>query len=157
LAIPTLYGAETQKPPRSESPTGEAFFEQAASSAAPEVVSAIRALYEFSKQADELNWGRGATGSFNPRFYAVRDRSMYSVYSDGRLILNFFWICKTPSGRAASEIIGNELGRMGFPLPSNFRERFLRIDPDWWAPRVDDLVKAFERALGAARATANTE
>jgi hypothetical protein len=152
LAIPRLYGAETLKSSARVGIgpiTGEAFFEQATNTVSPEVVSVLRALYQFSvDEADVVKWGRGATGSFNPKFSAVSSKSLYTVYSDGRLYINFGWLGRTESGRMAVDILAKGLRAMGSELPSDFRERFIRIDAAWWVPRIDELKKVF-RSAGA--------
>jgi hypothetical protein len=152
LAIPRLYGAETPRNTARESGgpiTDDAFFEQATNTVSPEIVTALRALYQSSiDEADVVKWGRGATGSFNPKFSAVSSKSLYTVYSDGRLYVNFGWLGRTESGRMAIDILAKGLRSIGFELPSDFRERFLRIDAAWWVPRVDELKKVF-RSAGA--------
>ena len=150
LAIPRLHGAQT---PKSTTRNGrgaisdEAFFEQAAATVSPEIGSALRALYQFSVvEADVVKWGRGPTGSFNPKFTAVSPKSLYTVYSDGRLYVNFAWLGRTESGRMAVDILAKELRTMGCELPGDFRERFIRIDAAWWMPRIEELKKTFQCA-----------
>jgi hypothetical protein len=151
LAIPRLHGAETPKniPSKSHARIAdEAFFQQATDTASPEVVSALRALYQFSlEQADVVKWGRGVTGSFNPRFKAISAKSLYSVYSDGRLYVNFGGLGGSESGRMAVDILAKGLRAMGCELPGHFRERYVRIDPAWWVPRIEELKKVFQSAV----------
>ena len=150
LAIPRLHGAETPKSTARKGGvpiTDETFFEQAANSVSPETVSGLRALYQFSViEADGVKWGRGPTGSFNPKFTAVSPKSPYTVYSDGRLYVNFGWLGRTESGRMAVDILAHGLRAMGRELPGDFRERFIRIDAAWWVPRTEELKKVFQSA-----------
>lgn len=133
LAIPRLYGGETpgKDGGKSIEPVRDAgFFDEASSTVTPEVLAAMRALYEFSaSEADTVTWGRGATGSFNPKFHAVSPKSLYGVYSDGRLYMNFRWLGSREAGRAAVEAIGKGLKTMGFALPADFQERFVTRCP----------------------------
>ena len=57
----------------------------------------VKELYDFSKEiADEISWGTGVLrGSFNPIFESICPRSLFSVYSDGIMQLNYAWINKT--------------------------------------------------------------
>lgn len=150
IAIPRIHGAETSTTTVRKSDvliTQEAFFEQAANVVSVEVLSALRALYQFFvDEADVVSWGRGATGSFNPKFNAVSPKSLYTVYSDGRLYVNFGWLGRTESGRMAVDILANALRTMGCELPGDFRQRFVRIDAAWWVPRIEELKRTFQSA-----------
>lgn len=154
LVVPRLYGAEPQKSAGGTPVTirDEAFFSQAREMVSPEVQGAIRAVYEFSAAAaDRVGWGRGATGSFSPRFYAVSPRSMFTVYADGRLYMNFPYLGFTEPGKAAREMLGSRLEGMGLPLPQDFRDRFVRLDPERWAPKHEQLLELFREAVATAR------
>jgi hypothetical protein len=150
LAIPRLHGTET---PRSTARKGagpitdETFFEQAANTVLPEIISGLRALYQFSVvEADVVKWGRGPIGSFNPKFTAVSPKSLYTVYSDGRLYVNFGWLGRTEAGRMAVDILAHGLRAIGCELPGDFRERFIRLGAAWWVPRIEELKKVFQSA-----------
>jgi hypothetical protein len=159
LAIPRLYGAEATRT-TSHGPNQvwdeKAFFKQASSSVAPDVVSAMSALYEFSREEepDEVSWGRGATGSFNPKFYAASSRSMYTVFTDGRLYVNFQWLRRKEGGRVATDTLAAGLRAMGFVLQTDFADRFVRLDATWWVPRIEQLEKLLGSAVAAARSNA---
>jgi hypothetical protein len=152
LAIPRLHGAKTPKSTARNGAgpiTDETFFEQAANTVLPEIVSGLRALYQFSIiEADVVKWGGGLTASFNPKFTAVSPKSLYTVYADGRLYVNFGWLGRTESGRMAVDILANGLRAIGCELPRDFRERFIRINAAWWLPRIEELKKVF-RSAGA--------
>jgi hypothetical protein len=145
IAIPRLHGAETPKTATRKGGaviTDDAFFQQSATIVSAEIVSALRALYQsFLDEADVVTWGRGAIGSFSPKFTAVSAKSLYTVYSDGRLYVNFGWLGHTESGRMAIDILAKELRAINCDLPSDFRERFIRIDAAWWVPRVEELKR----------------
>jgi hypothetical protein len=155
LAIPRLYGAETPRKGAGkalETVRDEAFFEQASSLVTPEVVAAMRALYDFSvREADAVKWGRGAKGSFNPKFYSISPKSIYTLNSDGRLSMNFGWLGGTDPGRMVVEMLGQELKRMGFAVPDDFPKRYVRIDASWWVPRLDALKKTIQSACLSAK------
>jgi len=150
LAIPRLHGAQTPKSTARNGAgpiTDETFFEQAANAVSPEIVSGLRALYRFSViEADVVTWGRGPIGSFNPKFTAVSPKSLYTVYSDGRLYVNFDWLGRTEAGRMAVDILAHGLRAMGCELPGDFRERFIRLGAAWWVPRIEELKRVLQSA-----------
>lgn len=87
------------------------FFEDAKRRLRPEEVAALRKLFEFaSKSATSIRWGTGAQrGSFNPKYDHMGDRSPISVFSDGTVNMNGFWM-DAPYGlqlkTAAQELFG---------------------------------------------------
>jgi hypothetical protein len=70
------------------------FFEDAKRRLTPEGLDAVRKLFEFvEKNASSISWGTGALrGSFNPKYAQLGDRSPISVFSDGTLNMNGFWM-----------------------------------------------------------------
>lgn len=43
-------------------------------------------------RADEISWGTGSRrGSFNPKYYPIGEKSLFSVYSDGEININIGW------------------------------------------------------------------
>jgi hypothetical protein len=70
------------------------FFENARQRLTPEGFEAVRKLFEFvAKSASSISWGTGAQrGSFNPKYAQMGDRSPISVFSDGTLNMNGFWM-----------------------------------------------------------------
>jgi hypothetical protein len=71
------------------------FFEEAVKNLKIEKVEKLRRLYEFSMEyADRVKWGTGSQrGTFNAVFDPFSpSRSLYTVYSDGNLDLNFRWL-----------------------------------------------------------------
>ncbi len=65
--------------------------------------------------------------------------------------MNFKWLGRTEPGRAAVEAIGKGLKTMGFTLPTDFRERFVRLPAQWWVPHLEQLKKVFQSTVAAAR------
>jgi len=97
ILIPKLFGAEVKsqtQTARGPRWTEDRFFRDAEARIEQNQVDSVRALYEFSKKnADRIAWGTGAKlGSFNPKFDKISVRSLYTVYSDGILQLNFSWL-----------------------------------------------------------------
>lgn len=92
------------------------------------------------KEASTVSWGTGAKkGSFNPKFDVISQKSLYSVYSSGRVEINFKWLRNTPSGQQAVELMAKRLRAAGFPIPDDYRERFVGFRPETWVPKLEDL------------------
>ncbi|MFY0563762.1 hypothetical protein ACN28E_07940 [Archangium lansingense] len=70
------------------------FFEDARQRLTPEGCEALQQLFEFvAKNASGISWGTGVLrGSFNPKYTQMGDRSPISVFSDGNLHMNGFWM-----------------------------------------------------------------
>jgi hypothetical protein len=100
IIIPRLYGAEVKKdassrPEKRGKWDEQKFFAHARENLTEEQCKAIEVLHNFSKAKMEIRWGTGSKyGSFNP-IYSKIGRSLYTVYSDGTLALNF-WLRKHP-------------------------------------------------------------
>ena len=110
-------------------------------------LNTIRRLYEFSKvNADDIGWGTGKDrGSFNPKFARICVRSPYTVFSDGRLVLNLNWL-REPAAMQYRDAIKREILKIpGLSLPDD--TRFPSISLRDWAPRVEAVIEAFAKAL----------
>lgn len=109
---------------------------------------------KFSKErADDISWGRGgSTGSFNPKFYFINPKSLYTVWSNGRITVNFGWLT---GGKAEEfrERLRTELKK----VPSLARyvpDSGLKspgIPAEAWVPVCDEFLAALERALSSAK------
>lgn len=156
IVMPRLYGAETESRSNA-SPVrirDDAFFQQAAERQGPESVAVLRDLYAFSSSlATTVGWGRGAKGSFSPRFESVASRSMYTVYSHGRLILNFPWLCESDAGRRVADFLALRLPTLAIPLPADFRDKFVGVDPKVWMPKGKELMDVFREAIAMGGGT----
>ena len=98
IFVPHVFGAEERKRVPSSSGGRQwdeaSFFQDLEEKTDARTVAAVRKLYEFSKErADDISWGRGGgTGSFNPKFYSIDPKSLYTVWSNGRITVNFGWL-----------------------------------------------------------------
>lgn len=99
VLVPYLYGAST-KPATSQQRaqwTEEEFFRALEEKNKPELVAVVKDLYRWSiDTADRIWFGTGKeTGSFT--FHYMKEGktiSIFSIYTDGRLILNYGWLVK---------------------------------------------------------------
>jgi hypothetical protein len=90
-----------------------AFFADAGTRLTPEELAAVRRLHDWAAEhADEVRYGTGTQrGSFSAGFTRIHGRSVFTVYSDDTLTLNFRWLRPTPETDAWAERFAGELGR----------------------------------------------
>ena len=121
------------------------FFEDAKRRLKPEEVAALRKLFEFvSKNASSLGWGTGAQrGSFNPKYNHMGERSPISVFSDGTVNMNGFWL-DDPHGLQLKDA-----ARELFGLTSNERNPEVVPIATWMLKQAafeGTLARLFEKA-----------
>ncbi len=147
IMIPKLFGSEVKKDLTS---TGtrkkwdeESFFKDAKDKLKESEVKSIKILYEFSKGADQVSWGTGATcGSFNPKFLKISVRSLYSVFSNGMLQINFGWLNDNESTEKYRDDFKRKLEKLkGISIPSDYQGKWVDVPVKEWAPRVNDFIK----------------
>lgn len=156
ILIPHFFGAESKKKTVSSVSERKKWDEESFFKAAklvPEAYDAISKLYEFSKEkADEITWGTGAiTGSFNPKFHTISEKSIYSVWSNGQLTVSFKWLDDSEETLKWREKLLIELRKIK-PLESHVPmdvNRYPVIPPKAWTPVVDELIKVLDNLLKA--------
>ncbi len=149
IIIPKLYGAEVKKEVgvatsvRTKGNWNDvSFFEDAEKKLSPQDVERLRKIYQFSIEHAQLSWGTGALGSFSAKFSSVSAaRSLYSVFSNGDLWLNFGWLGDDENAAAAAGKFGRELKRLtGFDLPEDFQQRRLIIKGEVWLHQYESFI-----------------
>lgn len=97
IIIPRLFGAEIKKTVGSASSSKrkiwdeQSFFEDASNHLESDQLVSLRAIYDWSrKHSDEITWGTGnKRGSFTPKFIHVTEKSVFNIFSDGKMWVNF--------------------------------------------------------------------
>jgi hypothetical protein len=158
ILIPTLFGAEAKKTTSSGTLGArrkwdrETFLADAESRNDPATMIALRELLVWCDvHADEVTWGSGArTGSFSAKFSRIDPRSVFGVFSNGNLVLNFKWLNSTERSVEWARQFGDQLRNQGMlPLPIDFKDRFVTLQSDLWKSSVSSLVMALEQRLAA--------
>lgn len=155
IVIPTLYGSEVRKQPgmgtARRSWDEQTFFGQAGQ-LPPATLQAVRDLYEFSRtHATSVDWGTGSkSGSFNPKFDRVSEKSVFTVYTTGNLQVNFGWLNKS-GGESFVAAFGARLRDAGFTIPRDFAARYMSVPAEQWVPRLAQLKQALLEAVEACR------
>ncbi|OGM97323.1 MAG: hypothetical protein A2735_03065 [Candidatus Yanofskybacteria bacterium RIFCSPHIGHO2_01_FULL_41_21] len=151
IIIPRIYGAEVKKDIAVSSSSSlrtswneEKLLNQAKELLTDEIYTNFKKIYDFSKEyADEVRLGTGQNGSFNPIWHSVRDKSLFSLYANGRMGINFHWLVNDDKSNLA--IIDNfkkKLQGIGFEIPDNYTEVRPGYDPEIWSPRTDQFIQA---------------
>jgi hypothetical protein len=151
IIIPKLYGAEIKKStdPNSSSTRRKwdenSFFEDAGKKLDPKQIQLVRKLYAFSKEfADHGDFGTGSkNGSFSPKFFNISGKSPYSIFSDGRLALNFHWLNDTEEAERISDEFRDRVSKIkGFVITPNYEKTSVIIPIETWSLVVDDFISA---------------
>lgn len=152
ILIPHIFGAESKK--KAVSISGrkkwneESFFNAAEEN--PEALDAIKKIYEFSKEmADEISWGSGvSSGSFNPKFHSISKRSIFSIWTDGSLTVNFGWLDDNDDTLQWRERFRKELSDI-----NGLTNKMLKsgdypvISFKTWIPVVDEIILLLKKHL----------
>jgi hypothetical protein len=160
ILIPTLFGAEAKKATTSTASGArrkwdrEMFLADAQARTDPATMSAIRELLAWCDQnADEVTWGSGSrTGSFSAKFAPIDPRSVFGVYSNGNLSLNFKWLNSTEQAADWARQFGEQLRDEGvFQLPPDFMQQYVYLKSDSWKPKVSALTRILDQRLAPVR------
>jgi len=159
ILIPKLFGAEVKKDIGTQTSTSqrrkwneEEFFNEVNSKLEKKYAEAIKKLYDFSKQkSDEIAWGTGPIrGSFNPKFYKVSTRSPFSVFTDGKLGINFGWLNDTEQTRKIRNLLLEKLSKViNFPIPKqeDLDHFYLPIPIEKWYSHVEEFIKIIKEII----------
>lgn len=118
------------------------FFEEVEKRLGSGRAEVVRDLYRFSKETARVTWGTNLSGSFSVKFDHVHpSKSLYSVYSNGDVELNFAWLGHDENSAAVAEKFGQGLKDVpGFDIPDNFRERYVRVPFENWAGQLETFI-----------------
>lgn len=146
IVIPKIFGMEYTRiktSPRRKTWDEQSFFDDARNRLSEEDFEILRAFYEFSRENFILGWGTGlAKGSFNAKHPLLGTRSIYTVFSNGTLQLNFGWLSESEIGAKVATLLKEELEKADFRFPEDWVNRYPSFKIDEWAPRIDKVMKA---------------
>ena len=157
IIIPKLFGAEIKKTVGSSSSSNrrnwdeQSFFEDASDRLDPDQLESLRAIYKWCREhSDEITWGTGSKrGSFTPKFYHVTEKSVFNIFSDGKMWLNFKGLQQPEKSKKYGERFGEELKKVTpkLPIPNNFIEENVTIYIGQWEPVLDDFMMVIGKVL----------
>jgi len=158
FVIPRLFGAEVKKTPGGDGSSAKrkkwdekTFTDDLRGRLHGADFEAVMRLYAFSgKKADEIGWGTGAyRGSFNPKFSKISAKSIYTVYSDGTLQINFGWLTDSDRARSYRHKFAQQLAKLnGLSLPKNCEDSWVNVPVQKWGGVLDDFMRVIEELIG---------
>jgi len=110
---------------------------------------AVLTLHDFAKSLpnSEIRWGTGKErGSFNLVFPCISERSILSVFSHGKIWLNYGWLNRTDSENAFREIYTDQLSRVD-EFGINPKKENRALPAAAWIPAADQLKQAISKSL----------
>jgi len=119
IMIPKLFGAEVKKDIAVSSGgassrktwTLEDFWEDAKNRLSIEELECIKKIYKFAEEtADDITLGTGSSsGSFNPKYDDISNRSFYTVFSDGRVAINVGYLNDHKQAKQFYDVLNQHL------------------------------------------------
>ncbi len=121
------------------------FFNDARERLAEKEVFTIKQLFDKSQELKcELTWGTGKTsGSFSAKWPHFGANSVYSVYSDGRISINYGSFNKTPEQQEFIAFLKDTLSsNVGFSTPDDYERRYPVYQIKEWSEKGNELLMA---------------
>lgn len=120
-----------------------------------EAVEAVgRFIDEIEAMGADMAWGRGAyTGSFNPKWPGIVSKSLASIYTDGRLSLNFPWLGSEQDRPARDRFLQEVRLRTSLTVPDNCLEKYPYYSWGDWRDSLSELLTAIGVTVEVGRAT----
>ncbi len=119
------------------------FFEAAEEHLVNSEFAAVRRLYDFAiSEGYEIKWGTGKqTGSFSVSALKMFQKSFISVFTDGRMWLNFGLF----QGSDSIEEFRSDFAKgaekiFGISLPSDLDSKFPSLDIKDWSPKLEEFI-----------------
>lgn len=158
IIIPHVFGAESVKKAFSVSTDGrrhwdeESFFVDVLEKVDAVTQDAIRKVYDFARNEAnaEIAWGTGKyKGSFNPKIPSISVRSLFTVYSDGVLSLNYAWLDDDDYSKKCGAIFKAKLMTIKqFQSKINATKgKYPYLQPNVWAPICDQFIRVVKEAI----------
>lgn len=157
ILIPKLFGAESKKDINIQGSAGgrkkwneNEFFNEVDSKLEKKYSEAIKKLFDFSKhEADQISWGTGVShGSFNPKFNRVSARSLYSVFTDGRMHINFGWLDDNENTKRIRTIYAESLRKIkDFSIPEDYTEKWEATPIEKWYSHVYEFIEIIKSII----------
>ena len=111
--------------------------------------AAVERVFVFAReQGLEYSWGKGQTGSLNVSVPDICHRSLFSVFTNGKITWNFGWFRDDDRQRAFRDEVAERLvSEFGAEFPPNVDERWPTMRAEKWASRVDALLAVLTAAI----------
>jgi hypothetical protein len=123
------------------------FFNDAKEKLSEEEVDAIHAVLDKCQDLRcELSWGTGKTcGSFSVKWPHLAKTSIFSVYSDGRLTINYGNFAITSEQKEmAGFLMEQAAARLGLSVPEDYQLKFPSYSIGDWAGGAAEFIQVLE-------------
>lgn len=115
--------------------------------------SEVNALAEVLDQAIslgcEIAWGTGQiTGGFSIKAPSISSKSLLSIFSNGRLQLNFGWLYGDPNVESARETFKTYVSEtVGLPVPPDLKEKYPSYPIADWVHKGHLLLEGLTKLI----------
>ena len=130
------------------------FFEDAEHKRSPGEALAIRRLFNYCVGVALLKFGSGyIDGSFSAVFPGVSVRPPITVFSSGRLRLNFGNLCDEENSYICRDALADrlrEIEAIKSRIPASLRDQTVNVPIDQWGGEVERVIAALEHMRSKA-------
>lgn len=154
ILIPKVFGAEVKKEVRSSNSSRrtwneDSFFDAVRQNLNVDVQKATQKVYDFCvEHADDITWGTGNNGSFNPKFYNVSRRSIFGISTGGWLQINFGWLNDDENTVQIREKLKVGIENIGLmDLPDDVYGKFPTVSLEVALPKLDEFLEMIKRLV----------
>ncbi len=158
IIIPRIYGAEVKKDinvsnssssSSRESWNEEKFLNRAKENLAPEYYARFKKVYDFAKEsADLYRFGTGQVGSCSPIWHSIQDKSLFSLFVDGRIHINLHWLVKEDgSNQDKVSTFKQKLEEIGFVFPEYYNSNFSKFFCEEWIGKSEEFVEVVKQIV----------
>ena len=128
----------------------ESFFNDARGRLKADEVNSIKLLLDKSQELKgELSWGTGKTcGSFSTKWPHLGANTVFSVYSDGRLTINFGNFDQNSKQHGFLSLLKDKLvNELGFSVPEDYERRYPSYQIEEWSVKIKELLNVLALIL----------
>lgn len=114
-----------------------------------------RFIDEMESLGAEMAWGRGTyTGSLNAKWPGIVSKSLVSIYTDGKISLNFGWLNGEQDVPARDRFLKEVREHTTLTIPDSCLDKYLYFSWEDWRDSLSGLLAAIRVTVEAGRATA---
>ena len=97
----------------------------------------------------ELSWGKGKIyGSFSVKWPQVGNSALFSVWSDGTLIINFGSLNKNDREKELRDFFKEQIvNKLNFQVPADYEKRFPNYKASEWSHKADTMIQILDEVV----------
>jgi hypothetical protein len=96
----------------------------------------------------DLSWGSGAkTGSTNPKWSNVASRSLVSIFTDGKISMNFPWLQNESDTTASDEFYERIRANTNLDVPETYLTKYPIFTWPEWKNEAEGVIKAMAETV----------